>query len=410
VNLLATLLVLLVLAWALAHLVKLLGLPPLLGMLAAGVVVATLLPEQLLPVTVPMGAWRLEHVAPEIRQAVLAVVLLRAGLSLSRQGLRQAGPLALKLGLLPLLGDVALLTVAAVGVLDLSIGHALVLGFTVAAISPAIVIPGVLELLAKRSGKDRRLPTALLTGAPLDNIACLLLLTIVLDVALGRGEGFATRLLRLPLNLVMSMAAGVAAGWLISLADRAGQRQRAVAMLSWTAAAGLIALGRWLDFSYVLAIITAGVVVRARSPELADRLSRGLVQIWSVTRYALFGLIGAAVDLGPLASVGLLAVAVIVLGQCGRAGGSLLATIGEDLSGKQRLAGVLCYVPKATIQAAFGSMALDAGLASGDVIVTVAILSIVICAPLGVVGLHRIADGLLPGARLAAAPSQDATS
>jgi len=101
---------------------------------------------------------------------------------------------------------------------------------------------------------------------------------------------------------------------------------------------------------------------------------------------------------------------VIVLGQCGRAGGSLLATIGEDLSGKQRLAGVLCYVPKATIQAAFGSMALDAGLASGDVIVTVAILSIVICAPLGVVGLHRIADGLLPGARLAAAPSQDATS
>ena len=399
-NLLATLLVLLVLAWALAHLVKLLGLPPLLGMLAAGVVVATLLPEQLLPVTVPMGAWRLEHVAPEIRQAVLAVVLLRAGLSLSRQGLRQAGPLALKLGLLPLLGDVALLTVAAVGVLDLSI----------AAISPAIVIPGVLELLAKRSGKDRRLPTALLTGAPLDNIACLLLLTIVLDVALGRGEGFATRLLRLPLNLVMSMAAGVAAGWLISLADRAGQRQRAVAMLSWTAAAGLIALGRWLDFSYVLAIITAGVVVRARSPELADRLSRGLVQIWSVTRYALFGLIGAAVDLGPLASVGLLAVAVIVLGQCGRAGGSLLATIGEDLSGKQRLAGVLCYVPKATIQAAFGSMALDAGLASGDVIVTVAILSIVICAPLGVVGLHRIADGLLPGARLAAAPSQDATS
>lgn len=397
-NLIVTLCALLGLAWLLARLIKPSGLPPLLGMLAAGLIITTLLPYPLLATTTPFSNWRLDHIAPEIRQAALAVVLLRAGLSLSREGLKQAGPLALKLGLLPMVGDAALLTVGGIGLLGLSTKHALVLGFTVAAISPAIVIPGTLELLAKRHGKDRQLPAALLTGAPLDNIICLLVLGLVLDFALGSSQSYASHLLRLPLNLGASIGAGFAGGWLCSLSHQALKQPRASSVVLWAAAGALIAFGRWFNFSYVLAIITLGYTVRARSPELAARASSGLKEIWNLVQYALFGLIGAAIDLEPLAQVGLLAIVVIVLGQLGRASGSLLATSGHRFSMKERLGGAVCYVPKATIQAAFGSMALDAGLASGHVILSVAILAIVICAPLGVVGLHRLADTWLPSA------------
>jgi len=396
VNLVVTSAVLLALAWALARLAARAGLPPLLGMLAAGVAVGSLWPTDLLPATLPLGSWRLEDVAPEVRQAVLAVILLRAGLSLSRAGLRQAGPLALRLGLLPLLGDATLLAAGSVWLLDLPLGHALVLAFTVAAISPAIVIPGTLELLARRRGRDRRLPAALLAGAPLDNIACLLVLGVVLDQAGGGQPGVAAQLGDLALNLCLSLGAGLSIGWLASAVMTRATGDKVLAVQLWVAAGALIALGRWLEFSYVLAIITLGLTVRDRAPERAEEANRGLLAVWNVVQYALFGLIGAAVDLEPLAQVGLLALGVIALGQLGRAAGSLLATSRAGLSGRERVGGALCYVPKATIQAAFGSMALDAGLSSGQVVLSVAVLGIVVCAPLGVVALHRVADQLLP--------------
>jgi len=383
----------------LAAALRKLRLPPLLGMICGGALVGHLLPEPLLPAW-PYGHWQLGHVAAEVRQAILAVILLRAGLSLSRAELRRAGTLALRLGILPLCGDALLLSVAAHLLLAMPVAPAIVLGFTVAAISPAIVIPGVLELLGKRQGAQRHVPAALLAGAPLDNIVCLLALGLALSFATGEAGG-ADVLLQLPFSVAISLLLGYIVGCLFAKLCRLVRRPRRRMLALWTAALLLIALGRLLDVSYVLAIITLGAVVRARRPDAAATVNEELQRVWQVAQYALFGLIGAALDLAPLARAGLLLAFAVGLGQLGRAAGSWLATSRQGLHPRERLACVLCYVPKATIQAAFGSLALDQGLAEGHLVLAGAVLAIVICAPLGMVALHEGADRLLPCTRRA---------
>lgn len=396
-NLLLSLAALLLAAWVLARLLKPTGLPPLLGMMVGGALVANLLPGDLLPRDLPLGTLTLDSIAAEVRLAVLAVVLLRAGLGLSQDDFRHAGSLALRLGTLPLLGDALLLSVGARLLLDLSWPAAIVLGLTVAAISPAIVIPGVLEMLERRRGDDRRVPAALLAGAPLDNVFCLIALGVALELALGTGEtSWAMTLLKVPYQVGVGVLVGVLAGILFGRGARGLGRSWQI-LLMWLLAGLLVGLGKQLAFSFVLAIIALGSTVRTRAPDEVVALSEGLGRVWGVAQYALFGLIGAALDVKPLAQVGLLVAGVIALGQAGRAVGSLVATARAGLGGRERAACLLSYVPKATIQAAFGAMAKDAGLPAGDLILTAAVLSIAICAPLGVVGLVRGADRLLPG-------------
>ncbi|MBW2453919.1 MAG: cation:proton antiporter [Deltaproteobacteria bacterium] len=397
-SLIITLAVVVSAAWGVGLLARKVGVPAVLGMIVGGAVAAQLLAA--LPLPAPQGPVQLGDVAPRIREAVLAVILLRAGLSLSRGQLTSAGTLALRLGSLPLLGDAALITLGGVWLLHLSWPAALVLGLTLAAISPAIVIPGVLAILGKRSGADRRVPTALLAGAPLDNILCIAGLGVALDLARGVADDAATLAWRLPLGLAAAVVAGWVAGriaaWAVARLARPGVQ---VALL-WILAGGLIALGQLLSLPYVLSVITLGATVRARATatqtDIAP-LERGLSRLWDVVQYALFGLIGAAIDLRPLAEAGLLLGVVIGLGQLGRAAMSWLATTAAGMSTRERTAAVLAYVPKATIQAAFGSAALDQGMPEGPLILTGAVLAVVCCAPLGSVTLHRLADRLLPG-------------
>jgi Kef-type K+ transport system membrane component KefB len=395
-------------AWLLGTLARRLKAPPVLGMIIGGALAAQLLPALPLPTGPPIVS--LAESAPRIREAVLAVVLLRAGLTMSRERLSRAGTLALRLGTLPLLGDAALLTLGGLWLLGLPPTAALVAGLTMAAISPAIVIPGLLAIVGKRKGADRRVPTALLAGAPLDNVLCITALGVALHLARGGDSDVATLLWRLPLGLagavLAGLIAGVAGAWAI---QRCGSGWLGVSLL-WALAGALIAIGHLLALPYVISIVTLGAAVRARRAAVHQEvapLDRGLVAVWNVVQYALFGLIGAALDLEPLAQAGLLLGAMIGLGQLGRAAMSWLATSGAGLSTGERTACVVAYVPKATIQAAFGGAALDQGMAEGNVILAGAILSIVLCAPVGMVLLHGLADRLLPGAPETQTPRPD---
>jgi hypothetical protein len=231
----------------------------------------------------------------------------------------------------------------------------------------------------------------------MDNIVALLAFGIALDLAVSGGASWTTQLAWLPARLAGAVALGVAGGW---LAARLGGRfahamaGTAVAVPMWLFAATVAGGGRALELPVVVVVIAMGATARAANPELAGALSEGLRKAWTVVQVGLFGLIGFAVDLGPLSRVGLVALAVIALGQLGRAAGSALATWRSGLVAEERLACALCYVPKATLQAAFGALALDRGLAEGGVILGVAVLAIAVTAPVGVVTLHRLADGL----------------
>lgn len=329
------------------------------------------------------------------------MVLLRAGLGLSLADLRSAGGLGLRLAVLPMLGDAALVTAGGVLILDLPVSHALVLGFLVAAISPAIVIPGVLELLRKPAPGSRRVLNALLVGAPLDNIFAVVLMGVALDAAL-LGSSLSPGLVgtlawKVAVGLVVGVATGGLLGTLLPRLGKRGSGWGAVAVV--LAGAGAVAVsGNYWDFSYVLALLAFGAALRRAASDIWKAVDEKLLQVWGVVQYALFGLIGAAVDLGPLASAGLTLAAVVVLGQVGRAAGSLAATTASDLSPRSRLACVLAYVPKATIQAAFAALASERGLESGELILTGGVLAVVLTAPIGVVALHQGAAKLL-GAR-----------
>lgn len=376
-------------AWLLARLLRPTGLPPVVGMVIGGALVGNTLGVSLGSMGLPLDGLATDDVARPVRLAALAVVLLRAGLALKVQDLRRGGPLALRLGFVPLLCDAAAVAGGGVLLLGLAWPVAVVLGFTVAAISPAIVIPGLLELLGRARRGDRPVLKAALTGAPLDNIGAVLLLGLALSVALGDGGSVSATLSAAGVEIGGGLAAGLAAGelgaWLLGKLKPSHRW----ALLAWLVAGAVVAGGELLGFSSVLAVIVAGMVLRSRGARYREALDLGLGRIWAVVQVALFGLIGLAVELGPLRDVGLLLVAVIVLGQLARAGGSLAATTGAALPSQQRVALAAAYVPKATIQAAFGSMALDRGLPEGGVILTAAVLSIVLCAPVGAVALQR---------------------
>ncbi len=341
----------------------------------------------------PPKALRLNAISQPLRLAVLALVLLRAGLGLSREELRSAGTRALLIGVVPMLCDAAAVAAAAHWLLELRISAAIVLGFLVAAISPAIVIPGLLTLLEALTGDRRRAPTALLAGAPLDNIFALLALGVALDLSLGGQLSWTGSLLLGGYKLGAGVLAGLALAWVLlrlpGVWGAAGDKPPPYgAAPIWIAGCLLLVAGREAQFSFVLAIIALGAGLRAGGSDSAKWLDQGLARIWSVAQYALFGLIGAAVDLAPLASVGLAAAAVICLGQLARALGCFAATAGSGYSLRERLGCVLCYLPKATIQAAFAGLALDRGMAEGELILSVGVLAIVITAPIGVIALH----------------------
>lgn len=389
----AELALLLVLAALLARLAHRLGLPALLGMIAAGVVMRNV-------PALELAGPALETFSAEIRLAILAVVLLRAGLGLSPSDFRRAGGLVLGLGAIPMLGDATLVAVGGRYLLGLSWEGALVLGLVVAAISPAIVITGLLDLLARADERTRKPLIALLASAPLDNILAVVGLGVALDLLLGGGVSWSVTALQLPLQIL----GGVLAGWVVGKLACVGILRlppgkaadwTAVVFL-WASAGLLIWAGRAWSFSFVLAIIALGATLRSSAGRRrVEGVEVGLASVWSVAQYALFGLIGAAVSLGPLGRIGLAAVGAIALGQLGRALGSWLVTAGSDLTPRERLACVLCHIPKATIQAAFAGLPLDRGLPDGEVILSVGVLAIVLTAPLGVVALHKGAATLL---------------
>lgn len=368
------------------------GLPPLLGMIIAGVVVGAF------DLSAGLDGPRLDDFSSSIRLAVLTVILLRAGLGISGSDLRIAGPLGLRLATLPLLGDILLVTGGAVFLFDLGVLEALVLGALVAAISPAIVIPGLLELMGRGGEKRERVLKSLLVGAPLDNILALVIMGVALDAALPGNSSIAVALMDLLWRVGFGLGLGAIVGFLAGqvirkLGDRGGEWVSAIGVL--LCGGGLVVAGLELSFSFVLSLIAFGGVVRAIAPDARDGIDARLLSIWKVAQYALFGLIGAAVDLGPLASVGFAVVAVVLLGQLGRATGSVMATARSGLDSKERAACVMAYIPKATIQAAFAAIPLDRGLASGELFLVTAVVAIVITAPLGVVTLRRGVDRLL---------------
>ena len=344
-------------------------------------------------------------ISSELRQMALIIILLKAGLSLNLSDLRQVGRPAVLLSCLPATCELAGYILLAPYLLGVNRIEAAVMGAVLAAVSPAVVVPRMVFLMENRWGTDKSIPQMLLAGASCDDIYVIVLFTTFTGIAQG-GTARAADFLNIPVSIVLGIAVGAAAGYALSrFFEAAFARNHMVrgsvkVIIVLSVSFLLVALetvlkGR-IALSGLLAVTSmACMLARKTTGEVRARLSEKFGKLWIAAELILFVLVGAAVDIQYVSETGLAAVLMVFAALIFRAAGVVLCLAGTKLSRRERLFCVIAYLPKATVQAAIGSVPLAMGLPCGKIVLSVTVLAILITAPLGALGMDAAYRKLL---------------
>ena len=372
-------------------------LPRIIGMLLVGIVlgphILNVLDDSIL------------SISSELRQMALIIILLKAGLSLDLSDLRQVGRPAVLLSCLPATCELAGYILLAPYLLGVNRIEAAVMGAVLAAVSPAVVVPRMVFLMENRWGTDKSIPQMLLAGASCDDIYVIVLFTTFTGIAQG-GNARAADFLNIPVSVVLGIVVGAAAGYALSrFFEAAFARNHMVrgsvkVIIVLSVSFLLVALetvlkGR-IALSGLLAVTSmACMLARKTTGEVRARLSEKFGKLWIAAELILFVLVGAAVDIRYVSETGLAAVLMVFAALIFRAAGVVLCLAGTKLSRRERLFCVIAYLPKATVQAAIGSVPLAMGLPCGKIVLSVTVLAILITAPLGALGMDAAYRKLL---------------
>lgn len=374
-----------------------LKLPRIIGMLVTGIVLGPYVLDWLDPSILSISA--------DLRKMALIIILLKAGLSLDLQDLKKAGRSAVLLSFVPasceLLGYVLLAPV----ILGITRVEAAVMGAVLAAVSPAVVVPRMVSLMEKKYGTDKAIPQMILAGASCDDIFVIVLFTTFLGMAQG-GSADMMDFVNIPVSIVLGILLGAVVGYgLYLFFETAYARKhcvrnsmKVIIVLGFSFL--LIAIEGWLEgkiaVSGLLAVVSMACVIKRKSTAfVSKRLSEKFGKLWLAAEVMLFVLVGAAVDIRYTLKAGVAAIIMILAALVFRSIGVLLCVAGTKLTWKERLFCVIAYLPKATVQAAIGSVPLAAGLSCGNIVLSVAIMAIVITAPLGALGIDSSYKKLL---------------
>ena len=354
-----------------------LRLPSLVGMLLAGILLGPCVLNLLSPSLLGISA--------DLRQLALVIILTRAGLSLDVDDLRRAGRPAILMCFLPATFEVLGMVVLAPRLLGVSTLDAAIMGAVVGAVSPAVIVPRMLKLMEEGYGTAKGIPQMVLAGASVDDVFVIVLFTSFTGMAQG-GSFSPAALAGVPVSIVLGAAFGLLIGFVLAkFFAKFHMRDsiKVVILLGLTFL--LVALEDVIPvpFSGLLAVLGAGLGLRRWRLVVAQRLTAKFGKLWVAAEIMLFVLVGAEVDLGYAAAAGLAAVATVLGVLCFRALGVLLCVAGSKLTRSERLFTVLAYLPKATVQAAIGGVPLAMGLACGQIVLTVAVIAILVTAPLG---------------------------
>lgn len=361
-------------------------LPGLLGMMAAGILlgpcVLNLLDDSIL------------NISSDLRQIALIIILTRAGLSLDLEGLKRAGRPAALLCFVPASFEMAGIILLAPPLLGVSYLDAAVMGAVLAAVSPAVIVPKMLRLTEEKWGTKKSIPQMLLAGASVDDVFVIVFFTAFIGLEQG-GEVSPLTLLQIPVSIVTGIAAGLGVGLLLALYFKKVHIRDSLKVVILLSISFLLVsqqdtIGQWVPFSGLLAVMSMGVAVQKKREPAAVRLSVKYSKLWTAAEVLLFVLVGATVDLQYVSSAGIAAVVLIFGALIFRMAGVLTCLLRTSLNRKERLFCTVAYMPKATVQAAIGGLPLAAGLACGHLVLTVAVLAILITAPLGAFGIDLL--------------------
>ena len=382
----------LLLGMALGALAKRLKLPSLVGMLIAGMILG--------PYALNLLSDSLLNISADLRQLTLIIILTRAGLSLDVEALKRVGRPAILMCFVPACFEILGMTLLAPVLLGVSTLDAAIMGVVVGAVSPAVIVPRMIRLSEEGWGVDRGIPQLILAGASVDDVFVIVMFTAFTGLASG-GEGLtAGAVLSIPASILTGVAAGLLLGWLLAQWFRRVHMRDSVKVVILLSLAFLLvaaedALEGIFPFSGLLAVMGAGVGLQRWRSVVAQRLSLKFSKLWVAAEVALFVLVGAAVDLRYALSAGIMAILAVLGALCFRAVGVLVCVSGAHFSPKEKLFCVLGYLPKATVQAAIGGVPLAMGLGCGQIVLTVAVIAILVTAPLGALAIDRSYPKLL---------------
>ena len=382
----------LLLGMALGALAKRLKLPSLVGMLIAGMILG--------PYALNLLSDSLLNISADLRQLALIIILTRAGLSLDVEALKRVGRPAILMCFVPACFEILGMTLLAPALLGVSTLDAAIMGAVVGAVSPAVIVPRMIRLSEEGWGVDRGIPQLILAGASVDDVFVIVMFTAFTGLASG-GQGLtAGAVLSIPASILTGVAAGLLLGWLLAQWFRRVHMRDSVKVVILLSLAFLLvaaedALEGIFSFSGLLAVMGAGVGLQRWRSVVAQRLSLKFSKLWVAAEVALFVLVGAAVDLRYALSAGVMAILAVLGALCFRAVGVLVCVSGAHFSPKEKLFCVLGYLPKATVQAAIGGVPLAMGLGCGQIVLTVAVIAILVTAPLGALAIDRSYTKLL---------------
>ena len=368
-----------------------LKLPALIGMLLTGIAlgpyVLNLLEPSLLSVSV------------DLRQLALVIILTRAGLALDIKDLMKVGRPALLMCFVPACFEIAGMMLIAPPLLGISFLDAAIMGTVVAAVSPAIIVPKMLYLMDQKYGTSKSIPQLIMAGGSVDDVFVIVMFTAFTGLALG-GNISAVSFLQIPVSILSGLVLGVLLGWLLTrYFKRYHMRDSVKVLIILSVSFLLVALERVLKgilpVSGLLAVMALGATLLKNYEVLALRLSAKFSKLWVGAEILLFVLVGATVDIKYAVGAGLSAVVVILFSLLFRMAGVFVCMIKTQLTLKERVFCMIAYLPKATVQAAIGSLPLAMGLPCGKIVLTVAVLAILITAPLGAFGIDMTYKRLL---------------
>ena len=382
---------------AMAALCQKFKIPRIIGMLVTGILLG--------PCVLNWLSESILGISSELRQMALIIILLKAGLSLNLADLKKVGRPALMMSCVPASFEILAFVIFAPAILHISRVEAAVMGAVLGAVSPAVVIPRMVQLMETKYGTDQAIPQMILAGASCDDIFVIVLFSTFTNMAQG-GSAHVADFINIPVSILLGIALGAVAGYGLSLffetayAKEHYVRNSMKVILILGMSFFLMSVETWLkgkvSVSGLLAVVSMAAVIRIKCiPKVSKRLSEKFGKLWIAAEVILFVLVGAAVDIRYTMQAGIAAVLMIFVGLMFRAVGVSLCMLGTKLNKKERLFCVIAYLPKATVQAAIGSVPLAMGLPCGQIVLSVAVLAILITAPLGAAGMDLTYDKLL---------------
>lgn len=384
-------------AIGLSKLFQKLRLPGLLGMILTGIILGEYSKNYIVNIL------KLDFLEPffisdkilsissDLRLCALIVILIRAGLGIDRVSLKKIGNVALKMACIPCLFEGFTIMIITHLLLGFPLPICGTLGFIIAAVSPAVVVPEMLSLKEKNLGKEKEIPTLILAGASIDDIFAITLFSSFLSLSLGKNVNIYKEFLKIPLSIVIGIVLGGVIGIiLVKFFKKYHIRdtRKAIIFLMVGITFHQLESLNIFPIASLLGIMTMGFIILEKYPILAKRLSTKFNKIWVFSEIILFVLIGAAVNIKVIFSSSSVGVIIVLIGLVGRMLGVGVSLFGSNLNKKERLFCGLSYIPKATVQAAISGIPLAMGVPHGEILLAIGVLSIVLSVPVGVIGIR----------------------